>query len=108
MSHFERYALTADLPLNGVDSNAILLTRTRCLFRATSSNSDSLKIEAAFSISGLYHVDSRTFTISPSSFAFIRFSIASFDRRLSEIACSLPNDEAYYDVGITFSPKESS
>src|SRR5438445_433061 len=108
MSHFERYALTADLPLNGVASNAILLIWTSCLLRATSKSSDSLKTEAARSISGLYHVDSRTFTISPSSFAFRRFCITSFDRRLSEIACSLPYDEAYCDVGITFSPRESN
>src|SRR5574337_675005 len=108
MSHFERYALIADLPLNGVASNAILLTYTRCLLSATSNSSDCLKTDAAFSISGLYQVDSSVFTISVSSFAFIRFWITSFERRLSEIACSLPNDDAYCDVGITFSPRGSS
>ena len=58
-------------------------------------------MEAAFSISSPYHVPCNIFAISKISFDLSKSCTKASDRKFTDNACNLPNEDEYCEVGTT-------
>src|SRR5215467_14746036 len=65
-------------------------------------------MEAAFSISSPYHVPCRIFAISNTSFALSKSCKDDGERKFTDSACNLPNEDEYCEVGTKKPSRELS